>query len=200
MNRRIVDISMAALLPLLMCYSVIGETFHEIAGIAAFGLFLLHNVLNRKWWSSLLRGRYTPVRTARIAVNLLLAGFMIVQPLTGILMSRHILVSVTTANLAAVRQIHLCLAYWGLLIAGIHAGMHMSGVLAENSGMRRGMMLAAAYGCYGFVKRRFVDYLFLRELFVFLDYGHPVRLAVDYLTVMILFQMIGAGFMHVLER
>ena len=36
--------------------------------------------------------------------------------------------------------------------------------------------LIAAYGLYVFWKRNFIDYLFLRSEFVFMDYGEPVVL------------------------
>ena len=35
------DIIMTAALPILMCYSIVGETAHEIVGVAMFGLFIL---------------------------------------------------------------------------------------------------------------------------------------------------------------
>ena len=37
-----IDALMVAFLPMLMAYSLIGETFHEIAGTIMFVLFLLH--------------------------------------------------------------------------------------------------------------------------------------------------------------
>ena len=42
--------------------------------------------------------------------------------------------------------------------------------------MRTAGSLIAAYGLYVFWKRNFIDYLFLRSEFVFMDYGEPVVL------------------------
>ena len=50
--RIIVDIAMTVSLPMLMAYSLIGESFHEIIGTLMFALFILHHVLNRKWYAS----------------------------------------------------------------------------------------------------------------------------------------------------
>lgn len=45
--------------------------------------------------------------------------------------------------------------------------------------------LIAAYGLYVFWKRNFIDYLFLRSEFVFMDYGEPVVLFyLEYLALM----------------
>ena len=40
-SRMIIDILMVVILPLLMAYSLIGETAHELPGICMFALFLI---------------------------------------------------------------------------------------------------------------------------------------------------------------
>ena len=82
----IIDILMVILLPVLMAYSLVGELFHEIAGIVMAGLFIAHNLINRRWWMSLFKGRYNPNRIFRTVINVLLVIFMILQPLSGLLM------------------------------------------------------------------------------------------------------------------
>ena len=52
------DILMTAALPVLMCYSIVGETAHEVIGIAMFVLFILHHILNFGWIKSLFKGKY----------------------------------------------------------------------------------------------------------------------------------------------
>ena len=92
--RMIIDIIMVVLLPLLMAYSLIGEKLHEILGISIFALFIAHHIINRKWWTSLFKGKYNSVRILNTVVNLFLAIFMIFQPISGILMSKYILKNV----------------------------------------------------------------------------------------------------------
>lgn len=74
--RIIIDTLMVALLPLLMAYSLIGEDIHEILGICMFVLFKAHNVINRKWWTSIFKGKYNSARFLNTAVNLLLVVFI----------------------------------------------------------------------------------------------------------------------------
>ena len=88
--RMTLDIAMTVLMPLLMAYSLIGETFHEIIGTLIFILFIIHHMLNRKWSGALFKGRYSPDRVFRTGINALLFAFMILQPLSGILMSKHL--------------------------------------------------------------------------------------------------------------
>ena len=47
---------MTVLLLLLMAYSLIGETVHEVIGTAIFVLFIGHHILNRGWYKALPKG------------------------------------------------------------------------------------------------------------------------------------------------
>lgn len=65
----ILDCLMVVLLPLLMAYSMIGESIHEWLGIATLLLFLGHHALNWRWYRSLPRGKWSPVRMFQADVN-----------------------------------------------------------------------------------------------------------------------------------
>ncbi|MCD7906435.1 MAG: hypothetical protein LUH04_01820 [Clostridium sp.] len=88
--KTIIDVIMCALLPLLMAYSLLGETIHEWLGLGMFFAFILHHILNRQWLNHLFRGRYTPVRALYTAVNILLTLIMFALPISGIVMSKHV--------------------------------------------------------------------------------------------------------------
>ena len=64
-----VDSGMVLLLPLLMAYSLVGETAHEYLGIGMSLLFVAHHILNVAWWKHLLRGKYTPLRILGTAID-----------------------------------------------------------------------------------------------------------------------------------
>ncbi len=199
--RMILDIAMTVLMPLLMAYSLIGETFHEIIGTLIFILFIIHHVLNRKWSGALFKGRYSPDRVFRTGINALLFAFMILQPLSGILMSKHLYTFLPSLPLSAwARSVHMLLAYWGYVLLSIHAGTHLTAPLAKLRKNRRGAFtllitaLAAIslYGAYAFVKRGFPGYLSAKTMFAFFDYSEPVLLfLLDYLAVMAAYMMIG---------
>lgn len=110
--RMIIDILMTVLLPVLMAYSLVGEQAHEIPGLLMFGLFIVHHVINRRWWTGLFKGKYNAVRILSTAVNVFLAVFMILQTVSGILMSKYVLRSLTIAGTASVmRTIHMTLYF-----------------------------------------------------------------------------------------
>ena len=198
--RIIVDIAMTVLLPMLMAYSMIGEKFHEFIGTLMFVLFILHHVLNRKWYGSLFKGKYHARRIFQTMLDVLLIVFMLVQPISGILMSKHLYTFIQIPGIsAAVREIHLCLAYWGFMLLCIHAGTHLTAlvkILRKNKVFFYPAAVVGAavsiYGIYAFIKRQFPDYIFRRTAFVFFDYSEPKTMFfLDYLAIMILFMLLG---------
>lgn len=194
-KRKILDAAMVLLLPLLMAYSLIGEAFHEVTGTLMLALFILHHWLNRGWWKSLFRGKYSPQRVFRTALNLLLLLFMICQPLCGILMSKHLYTFLSTDGVSSVaRAIHLLLANWGFVLMSLHAGTHLDTMLPKEKKAVILSFLAALslYGIYTFFKRQIPAYMFLRLPFAFFDYSEArIFFFADYLSVMVLFATLG---------
>ena len=118
---------MTVLLPLLMAYSLIGELFHEIIGTVIFVLFIVHHILNWKWYGTLFKGKYTARRAFQTALDYLLLIVMILQPVSGILMSKHLFTFLPALPISAqARSIHLLLAYWGYVLVCLHAGTHLA--------------------------------------------------------------------------
>ena len=198
----IIDILMIILLPLLMAYSLIGESIHEVIGICMFGLFTGHHVINRKWWAALLKGKYNASRILNTVVNLLLAVYMILQPVSGILMSKYVLKEVTITGASGnLRTIHMTLAYWGFMLMSFHLGLHIKAVTApfdkkmsKNAWMVFKILffIISAYGVYAFIKRGIGDYLLMRVMFAFFDFGESrIRFFIDYAAVMVLVANIG---------
>ena len=195
--RMIIDILMVVLLPLLMAYSLIGENVHEILGICMFALFIAHHVINRKWWTSIFKGKYNTARILNTVVNLCLAVFMILQPVSGILMSKYVLKEVTISGASSIlRTIHMTLAYWGFVMMSFHLGLHVRTISVKiksrmNKAVRMTVtvlfILISVYGIYAFVKRGIGDYLLMKVMFAFFDFGESrVRFLLDYAAIMVL--------------
>ena len=206
--RMSMDIGMALLLPVLMAYSLIGEVFHEVIGSLMLFLFIGHGLLNRRWYQSVFRGKYLPRRIFQTIVNGLLLIIMALQPLSGILMSKHLYTFIQISGVtASARAVHLFHAYWGLVLMNVHAGTHMMPLLAKMKKRKFPktviLILAAVslYGCMAFFKRQIPDYMFGRSSFVFFDYSEPrLFFFMDYLSVMILFALAGFLIVTVLEH
>ena len=213
--RIVIDIGMVLLLPLLMAYSLVGETAHEYLGIGMLVLFAAHHSLNTAWWKRLHRGRYTPLRVFGTVVNLALAIIMLALLISGMVLSRHVFRFLHLGGAAAARTVHLLASYWELVLMSVHAGMHgsmISGMLRKKFNIRRsstaGMwtlrliaVLLAVCGIYAFVKHKISSYLFLRTQFVFIDFSQPVALVLlDYLAIIALFAIVGYCISKVINK
>ena len=197
--RTAADIAMTLLLLLLMAYSLIGETLHEAIGTAIFVLFIVHHIMNRSWYRALPKGRYSALRIFQVVLDALLLLTMIAQPVSGILMSKHLYTFLPVSGAAAAaREIHLLLAYWGLALMSVHAGTHllpMAKRIKSRAVRGAALLIAAAVSVYGaaaFFARQLPAYMLHRTLFAFFDFDEPLlRFFADYAAIMVLFACMG---------
>ena len=200
----VIDLGMTILLPLLMAYSLIGETAHEWIGASMLILFIAHHILNFRWFRSLLKGRYNPVRILNTAVNLLLLIDILFQGISGIVMSRQVFSFLNIQQGASTaRVIHLLGAYWGFVLMSVHIGLHWNAMLGHLRKSMKGskwLRITArtlcagisAYGVYAFITRHLGDYMLLKTQFVFFNFDEPIVLfLLDYAAIMVLFATIG---------
>ena len=207
-----VDIGMTVVLLFLMAYEMIGQALHEWLGIGMFLLFVIHHILNRRWFEVLLKGKYTPFRIWQtvLVVSVLLS--MIGSMVSGAIISRSVLSFLPIHGGSSFgRTLHMLSAYWGFVLMSLHLGLHWNMMLgvARKAGkatstiriciLRIVASVAAVYGMYAFVKRDIGNYMLLKVHFVFFDYDEPLFLfLLDYMAVMGLFIFIGhylAGFL-----
>jgi len=203
------DILMTAALSVLMCYSIVGETAHEVIGVAMFCLFIAHHILNFGWIRSLFKGRYDLRRIVNTAVNALVFLCMIGLMYSGIVISKHIFTFVNIGGAMFARIVHMLCAYWGLVLMSVHLGMHISQMAVRMKLKNKAMVWAlriifgviGAVGVYEFISLKFTDYLFRKVQFVFIDTNaSAVLTALQYLSVMVLFAYIGYMVQSILKK
>ncbi len=169
----LVDVAMILDLALLVARSLTGSALHEWLGIGFFALAVAHNLLNRTWWKTLGRGRWTPLRAVVIVPIVLLvvvcvALLLTVGPLTTALPLRL----PSPLGLWQSRSVHAGLACWMYVLAQLHVGTHCGrGVWAW---WRRARPLArtiALVGCAVLLALGSYDFVVM---------GFPVHLAFAY--------------------
>ena len=197
-----VDIMMTAALYACMAYMLVGEEAHEWIGSGLALLFVLHNALNRKWYAALLTGRYTPLRAFQTAVNLLCLVSMAAAALSGAAMSRYLYdIPFLSGGALLARTVHMLAAYWGYCFISLHLGLHWSMMLGmmKNAAapqnaprwitplLRTAGAAAALLGAHALMRHSLLDYMFLRNQFVFFDTERPLYLFfLDYAAIMAL--------------
>lgn len=112
----------------LMNLSFTGIKLHEILGIVVFFLFLFHKMLNFKWIKSITmnlfkKGIKTKTKIMYV-VDIILLILVILNVVTGILISTHILTNITTKNIEITSNWHHFFAYWLMMVLIIHIGLH----------------------------------------------------------------------------
>ena len=138
--KRIVDTAMTVLLLFLMAYQVTGETAHEWIGIGMTALVIVHQVLNRKWYGALFKGKYSPLRIVQTCINVALVIGFVLTALCGINMSVHAVPFLSDFMRASLgRRLHLTLSHWCFVLMGLHLGLHIPAMLAgfKNRALRR---------------------------------------------------------------
>ena len=197
-----VDITMTAALYACMAYMLVGEEAHEWIGSGLALLFVMHNALNRKWYAALLTGRYTPLRAFQTAVNLLCLASMAVAAVSGAAMSRYLYdIPFLSGGASLARTVHMLAAYWGYCFISLHLGLHWSMMLGmmKNAAapqraprwitplLRTAGAAAALFGAHALMRHNLLDYMFLRNQFVFFDTERPLCLFfLDYAAIMAL--------------
>ena len=197
-----VDVTMTAALYACMAYMLVGEEAHEWIGSGLALLFVLHNALNRKWYAALLTGRYTPLRAFQTAVNLLCLASMAAAAVSGAAMSRYLYdIPFLSGGASLARTVHMLAAYWGYCFISLHLGLHWSMMLGmmKNAAapqraprwitplLRTAGAAAALLCAHALMRHSLLDYMFLRNQFVFFDTERPLCLFfLDYAAIMAL--------------
>ena len=187
--RRIVDVLMTVLLLLLMSLQATEQTAHEYIGIAMGVLVAVHIYQNRKWFTTLFKGRYGAVRTLSTTINLALITAFILSAAGGMIISETLMNADLDAFTETGRSTHVASSYWAFVLMGLHIGMHWAGIAGKIKSFWAKILavIFSGYGMYRFVIFRMLDYMLLRSYFVFLDYEKNSALVLLENTAMLAF-------------
>lgn len=189
----IIDIIMTLILILLMAFQVTGQKAHEWLGASMLVLFLLHNILNIRWYKNLIKGKYSTLRFIHIFLNIVMLMAMVGAMVSGIVMSRYSFSFIDLDfSMAFARKFHLVSVYWYFALMSIHLGMHWGMTMAiikrlniNSVALKIISVVIAIYGVYSFYDNGILSYMLLRNEFVFFDFEKSGVLVIfQYLTMM----------------
>lgn len=200
--RRIIDVLMSVLLLFLMAYQVTGEVFHEWIGMGMTLLVIFHQILNRRWYGALFKGRYNGYRIVQVLVNILLILSFLLTALCGMAMSAHavpFLYGILKISFA--RRMHLSMSYWSFVLMGLHLGLHIPVIFAGRkfspkvkTGLTVLFVFLGGIGFYLFLQSGIAGYLFFRVPFAMLDYEKPgILVLLENLTILVFWVLLGTG-------
>ena len=115
--RRIIDAAMTVVLLFLMAYQVMGEMAHEWTGISMTILVIVHQILNRKWYGTLFKGKYNPYRILTTVLSILLVLCFAMTAFCGMSMSGYAVPFMYgLAPVSFVRRMHLSMSHWAFVL------------------------------------------------------------------------------------
>ena len=199
--RIILDIAMTCLFIVLMGYYVTDNAVHEILGVITFVLFIIHNIINIKWYKSIFKGKHNFQRTFHIIINLLLFVAMIGMMISGIMISADVFSFLNIQTTMFGRMLHMLSTSWGFVLMAIHVGLHITGMMNKvNSKMKNStfeyvyyfiLVILVGLGVYSFINLNLWEDMFLVNHFKFFDYEQsPIIFYLKCLLVIIAIALI----------
>ena len=205
--KMIIDIAMSITLFVSMSYQFMEQKNHEVAGAIMFVMFILHHIMNYRWYLSLAKGRYSSQRILLTVIDFVILVDMLALMISGIRMSNYVFDFINLKfSMELARNLHMIASYGGFLLIGLHIGLHYGMILrmvrkvfhiTESSGARIFIMrciagLVSVYGVYALIKRNFISYITLQMHFVFFDFNESaIYYVLDLFAIMILMIFIG---------
>lgn len=202
----IIDIIMTILLICLMSYQIVGDFLHEWFGTGIFILFIMHHVLNYKWYPALFKGKYNTSRIMTTVIDFLVLFAMLGLMVSSVIMSQYVFTFLNiSGGMQFARTTHLLCSYWGFVLMSLHLGMHWGmiiGMVKKAMHLTKSSLyteiilkiitfLISAYGIYSFITEQIYSYMFLQTQFVFFDYEESaVEVFARYISMMVMFAAI----------
>lgn len=193
-NKLLLDVVMLILLLFLMAYPVTSPLIHEILGIVTLICFVIHHLLNRKWYQTLMKGKLSLIKKVYIFINFILLIDILVIFLSGLLPFLNFM------SIGMARKAHMMATYWGFILMAIHLGLHLQIMLvkikkyiSKQSRVVASIIsfipvLLVIYGIIMFIKNQWITYLFLLREFIFVDPSIGLmQMLIETLAVFILF-------------
>lgn len=131
------DIIMTIGLICCMSYSLIGKALHEWIGTAVLALFVLHLARNRRWFTSLRRGRWNGARVLGSVLCGLVCFVTLGLIVSSLMLSEYVFAFLPLGLPEGVGETpHQVCAYWGFFFIALHLGQHgrsVASVLARRA-------------------------------------------------------------------
>ncbi|MDO4305386.1 MAG: DUF4405 domain-containing protein [Eubacteriales bacterium] len=171
-SRKKLDILMTIFMIVVMSYQATGNLFHEVAGVILLVLFVVHNILNRKWYQNISKGKYSGFRNMMLIINILTLICMLAAMGTGIYLSQSFFASLLGMREAClIRPWHVAAGAWGMILVSFHGGMHIRISGKKKSLYMIGGILLAAFGIWAFFTLDMPNRLILRDTGMYWRYS-----------------------------
>lgn len=124
MIRNILNLVMILGILVVMDYRFTDNAIHEILGLFIVLPFIIHNILNRHWYTATGKGKKNLLRSLTAITNLLLLVMMLLATVTGVFISQTVFPFFSLNSNLWVHHLHSLSSYLGFILSAIHLGFH----------------------------------------------------------------------------
>ena len=162
---------------ILMGHHITENLIHEILGTTIFVLFIIHHILNYKYYKTIFKGKYTPKRRTLLAVDLLLLISMIYIIISAINISSDVFSFLNIETKIWGRKLHMITTSWSFMLMSIHVGLHLNPLINKlNKKINKYiyyllLVSIIIYGIYSFIKLNLISDMFLLNAFKYYDFN-----------------------------
>ena len=177
----VIDMLMYFIFVILMGHHITENLIHEILGTILFILFIVHHILNYRYYKTIFKGKYNFKRVFLLIIDLLLLISMIGMMISGVIISSDVFTFLNIPTTIFGRQLHIVSTSWAFVIMSIHLGLHLGVFINKlNKKMKNSVLeyvyyliliLIVIYGVYSFKKLNFISDMFLLNAFKFYDFN-----------------------------
>ena len=177
----VIDMLMYFIFVILMGHHITENLIHEILGTILFILFIVHHILNYRYYKTIFKGKYNFKRVFLLIIDLLLLISMIGMMISGVIISSDVFAFLNIPTTIFGRQLHMVSTSLAFVIMSIHLGLHLGVFINKlNKKMKNSVLeyvyyliliLIVIYGVYSFKKLNFISDMFLLNAFKFYDFN-----------------------------
>ena len=178
--RIIIDVAMYIIFIILMGHHVTGNLIHEILGTGIIVLFIIHNILNIKFYKAIFKGKYNLKRLFLTLIDILLLFCMIGIIISSMIISIDVFAFLNIQTTSFGLKLHMLSTSWAFVIMSIHLGLHLNSLINKINGKMKNstfeyiyylvFLWLLIYGIYSFIKLNFISDMFLLNPFKVYDF------------------------------
>lgn len=195
--RILIDIVMFILMLILMGPHITNNLIHEILGVTTFVLFIVHHILNVRYYKTIFKGKYNFLRIFTLIIDIALFIAMLGMMVSSIIISSDVFAFLNIPTSSFARNLHLASTAWGFFLVAMHIGLHLNVLVYKVKNKLKSsnfeyvayLLLIAVliYGIYSFIKHKLWEDMFLLTHFKFFDYDqNPILFYLEMLSNVIL--------------
>lgn len=176
--KRVIDILLCIGFLCMMGYHMFSKQLHEYLGIILLISVSIHLYMNRRWYRSLGKGKYSFTRIALTIINITLSMIGVLCMFSGIMMNHYLPFTQHLFSISTMRMIHMVSSVWFFLLMGLHIGWHLFKVIKN---IKKHLpffniisIVVVMYACVVIYKRSLWKYMFHLTSFAFLPYGESI--------------------------